>query len=99
MVFINLLPLFEEATKCFDISRAHVVYLDFQKAFDKESHDKLIIKIKTVEITWAISEWFWNWLRDKTYKSSGRRDLIWVRYCEQWSTIRIGAGATALPDL
>ena len=31
----NLLAFFEEATKCFDVSRAyHIVDLDFQKAFN-----------------------------------------------------------------
>ena len=32
----NLLVYFEEATKCFDVSRAYdIVYLDFQKTFDE----------------------------------------------------------------
>ena len=39
----------------------------FQKAFDKVSHDKLIIKTRTVGITEAISEWG-NWLRDRTQR-------------------------------
>ena len=38
----NLLVFFEEATKYFDVSKAYdIVYLDFQKAFDKVPHDKL----------------------------------------------------------
>ena len=36
----NTLTFFEEVTKCFDVSRADdIVYLDFQKAFYKVSHD------------------------------------------------------------
>ena len=54
---INLFACFEEATKCYDVSRAYdIVYLDFQKAFDNVPHDKLIIKMKTGGITGAISE-------------------------------------------
>ena len=38
----NMLTFFEEATKSFDVGRAYdIVYLDFQKAFDKVPHDKL----------------------------------------------------------
>ena len=44
--------------KSFDVSRAYdIIYLDFQKAFDKVPHDKLIIKMRMVGITGATSEW------------------------------------------
>ena len=59
------MTFFEEATKCFYVRSAYaIVYLDFQKAFDKFPHDKL--KMRTVGITGAISEWVRNWLRDRT---------------------------------
>ena len=45
-----------------------IVYLDFQKAFDKVSHDKLIIRIRTVGITGAISEWVQSWQQDRTHR-------------------------------
>ena len=55
--------------KCFDVSRAYdIVYLDFQKAFDKVLNVKLIIKMKIVGITGAILEWVRNWLRDRTQR-------------------------------
>ena len=54
---LTLFAFFEEATKFFDVSRAYdIVYLDFKKAFDKEPHDKLILKKRMVGITGAISE-------------------------------------------
>ena len=63
----NMLTFFEEATKSFDVSRAYdIVYLDFQKAFDKVRHDKLIIKMRMVGITGATSEWVRNWLQHRT---------------------------------
>ena len=50
-------------------SRAYdIVYLDFQKAFDKVPHDKLIIKMRTIGITGAILEWVRNWLWDRTQR-------------------------------
>ena len=65
----NLLAFFEEATKCFDCSRAYdIVYVDFQKAFDKVPHESLITKMKTVAITGGISEWVQNWLQDRTQR-------------------------------
>ena len=51
----NLLALFEENTKCFDVCRAYdIVYLDFRKSFDKVPHEKL--KMKMVGIAGASSE-------------------------------------------
>ena len=52
-----------------NVSRAYdIVYLDFQKAFDKVPHDKLIIKMRMVGITGATSEWVRNWLQHRTQR-------------------------------
>ena len=43
----NLLWFFEEITKWMDEgSQVDVIYLDFQKAFDKVPHQRLILKLK-----------------------------------------------------
>ena len=45
---INLLCFFEEITKWVDEgSPVNVIYLDFQKAFDKVPHQRLILKLKS----------------------------------------------------
>ena len=44
----NLLCFFEEITKWVDErSPVDVIYLDFQKAFDKVPHQRLILKLKS----------------------------------------------------
>ena len=49
----NVLCFFEEITKWVDEgSPVEVIYLDFQKAFDKVPHQRLILKLKSHGITW-----------------------------------------------
>ena len=45
------------------------VYLDFQKAFDKVSHSKLLIKMARYGINDGVVRWVGNWL-------SGRRQMV-----------------------
>lgn len=42
-----------------------VIYLDFQKAFDKVPHRRLLMKIEAYGITGNISRWICNWLGDR----------------------------------
>ena len=42
-----------------------VIYLDFQKAFDKVPHARLLEKIKAHGITGNILNWLENWLKGK----------------------------------
>ena len=54
----NLLCFFEEITKWVDDgSPVDVVYLDFQKAFDKVPHQRLILKLKAHDVI--------NWIVEK----------------------------------
>ncbi len=47
----NLLDFFEDATLTVDNCKAYyMVYLDFQKAFDKVPHKRLILKLNAVGI-------------------------------------------------
>ena len=62
----NLLDFYNSVFKMYDNTRAvDVVYLDFQKAFDKVPHKRLISKVKAHGITGHLSNWIENWLSNR----------------------------------
>ena len=62
----NLLCFFEEITKWVDDgSPVDVIYLDFQKAFDKIPHQRLILKLKSHGMGNSIINWIEHWLTDR----------------------------------
>ena len=62
----NLLFFFEEITKCVDEgSPVDTINLDFQKAFDRVPHQRLIIKLKSHGIGISIINWIEQWLTDR----------------------------------
>ena len=62
----NWLCLFEEITKWVDEgSPVDVIYLDFQKAFDKVPHQRLILKLKSHGMGNSIINWIEQWLNDR----------------------------------
>ena len=46
-------------------SPVHVIYLDFQKAFDKIPHQRLILKLKSHGMGHSIINWIEQWLTDR----------------------------------
>jgi hypothetical protein len=42
------------------------VYLDFEKAFDKVDHDKLLIKLQQYGIKGCLLRWIQSWLEERT---------------------------------
>ena len=57
---------FEEITKWVDKgSPVEVIYLDFQKAFDKVPHQRLILKLKSHGMGNSIINWIEQWLTDR----------------------------------
>ena len=48
-------------TKCVDI-----IYIDFAKAFDVVSHEKLLFKLKSYGISNKIIKWFYNLLSNRS---------------------------------
>ena len=59
----NLLEFLEYVTKYVDSGYPiDVIYLDFQKAFDKVPHQRLLQKIKALGIDGEIYAWIKNWL-------------------------------------
>ena len=62
----NVLCFFEEITKWVDEgSPVDVIYLDFQKAFDKVPHQRLILKLKSHGMGNSIINWIEQWLTDR----------------------------------
>ena len=62
----NLLCFLEEITKWVDDgSPVDVIYLDFQKAFDKVPHQRLISKLKSHGMGNSIINWIEQWLTDR----------------------------------
>ena len=62
----NLLCFFEEITKwVYEGSQVDVIYLDFQKAFDKVPHQRLILKLKSHGMGNSIINWIEQWLKDR----------------------------------
>ena len=56
----------EELTKWADDgSPGDVIYLDFQKAFDKVPHQILILKLKSIGMGNSIINWIEQWLTDR----------------------------------
>ena len=56
----------EEITKWIDVgSPVNIIYLDFQKAFDKVPHQRLLLKLKAHGIGNSITDWIEQWLTDR----------------------------------
>ena len=62
----NMLCFLEEITKWIDVgSPVDIIYLDFQKAFDKVPHQRLLLKLKAGD---SITDWIEQWLTDRTQR-------------------------------
>ena len=62
----NLLETVSFLADCVDNHKnVDIVYLDFQKAFDKVPHKRLLLKIKSFGIEGRVLNWIKNWLIDR----------------------------------
>ena len=62
----NMLCFLEEITKWIDVgSPVDIIYLDFQKAFDKVPYQRLLLKLKAHGIGVSITDWIEQWLTDR----------------------------------
>jgi len=73
----------EEVANCLDSGYpVDVIYLDFQKAFDKVPHKRLILKLAAHGIDGKLLEWIEKWLLDRKQKVvingifSGWKDVL-----------------------
>ena len=62
----NLLDFYNDVFNIFDETKAvDVIYLDFQKAFGKVPHKRLLSKVNTHGITGNIYSWLEDWLTER----------------------------------
>ena len=62
----NLLEFFHNMFSLYDKSRAiDIIYLDFQKAFDKVPHKKLMVKTRALGIIDEPADWIEDWLTNR----------------------------------
>ena len=75
----------EEITKWIDEgSPVEIIYLDFQKAFDKVSHQRLLLKLKAHGIGDGLIDWIEQWLTDRR-----QRDVV-DGEISNWKSVFIG---------
>ena len=80
----NMLCFLEEITKWIDEgSPVDIIYLDFQKAFDKVPHQRLLLKLKAHGIGDGIIYWIEKWLTD-------RRQHVVVDGVSNWKLVLSG---------
>ena len=61
-----MLCFLEEITKWIDVgSPVDIIYLDFQKAFDKVPHQRSLHKLKVHGIGDSKTDWIEHWLTDR----------------------------------
>ena len=61
-----MLCFLEVITKWIDVgSPVDIIYLDFQKAFDKVPHQRLLLILKAHGIGDSITDWIKQWLTDR----------------------------------
>jgi len=85
----QLLTIVEHWTRCIDKNQSiDVVYLDFQKAFDKVPHNRLLSKLKSYGPTGMVLNWINDFL-------SNRRQKVVVRdTSSKWSSVISVLGPT-----
>ena len=62
----NLLQFIETVTDYVDQEYpVDVIFLDFQKAFDKVPHGRLLLKVNAIGIGSQVATWIESWLSDR----------------------------------
>ena len=67
-----------------DGSPVDVIYLDFQKAFDKVPHQRLILKLKSHGMGNSIINWIEQWLTDR------RQSVVVDGEVSSWKSVLSG---------
>ena len=61
-----------------------LIFLDFQNAFDKVPHERLLLKVSSLGIRGNLQHWIRSWL-------SGHRQLVCIgQTCSEWVPVTSG---------
>ena len=86
----NLLCFLEEITKWVDDgSPVDVVYLDFQKAFEKVPHQRLLLKLKAHGIGNDVINWIEKWLTHRRQRVIVDGEISNMEIGFEWGTTGI----------
>ena len=78
----NLLQFIETVTDYVDHGyQVEVIFLDFQKAFDKVPHGRLLLKVKAMGIESLVANWIEAWLSDR------KQRVVINGKCSGWSEV------------
>ena len=61
-----------------------VIFLDFQKAFDKVPHERLLLQVKAMDIGSLVANWIESWLSDR------KQRVVINGKCSGWSEFSSG---------
>ena len=70
-------------------SPVDIIYLDFQKAFDKVPHQRLLLKLKAHGIGDSITDWIEQWLTDRRQRVVVDSRSFKLEIGFEWGTSRI----------
>ena len=83
----SLLDFYAQVLDTYDTDNnkaVDLVYLDFQKAFDKVPHERLMLKVNAHGIQDDAARWIRNWL-------AGRRQRVCINQCySNWAPVTSG---------
>ena len=81
----NLLQFIEIVTDYVDQGYpVDIIFLDFQKAFDKVPHGRLLLKVKDMDIESLVANWIESWLKDR------KQRVVINGKCSGWSEVSSG---------
>ena len=82
----NILEFYEAVSDWVDEGKAvDIVYIDFQKAFDKVPHRRLLAKVRACGVTGQITNWIANWLSGRKQSGCEWKDVL-LGGCKSWGT-------------
>ena len=64
-----------------------VIYLDFQKAFDKVPHQRLILKLTSHGMEKSLINWIEQWLTDRRQKGGCGRRGFYLEISLEWGAM------------